>query len=187
MAHHLPNNPEKLCLSPITNVFWSINNVFWPINSLSEKQCQLLIGYKLCVSGLLGKWHTIPIVTLTWLIVLQGEMYCWSHIFISCSSLDQRMFVNHTHFLYSFSTGVQIDWSDHMVWWEEKKMWLKKTRLTLNNYGVQAGAKLHFTPCHKTLRLQLPDMQLIDLRVNFSTNVVFAVQEVCTELGKTFK
>lgn len=82
-------------------------------------------------------------------------------------------------------TGVQIDWSDHMVWWEEKKIWLKKTRLTLNNYGIQAGAKLHFTPCHKTLRVQLPDMQLIDLRVNFSKNVVFAAQEICNELGIT--
>ncbi|XP_071505739.1 fermitin family homolog 2-like [Diadema antillarum] len=80
------------------------------------------------------------------------------------------------------TAGVQIDWSDHMVWWEEKKVWLKKTRLTLNNYGVQAGAKLHFTPCHKTLRVQLPDMQLIDLRVNFSKNIVYAVQEICSEL-----
>ncbi|XP_784927.2 fermitin family homolog 2 isoform X2 [Strongylocentrotus purpuratus] len=81
------------------------------------------------------------------------------------------------------AAGVQIDWSDHMVWWEEKKIWLHKTRLTLNNYRVQAGTKLHFTPCHKTLRLQLPDMQLVDRRVDFSKNVVFAVQEVCNELG----
>ncbi|XP_041468202.1 fermitin family homolog 2-like isoform X3 [Lytechinus variegatus] len=81
------------------------------------------------------------------------------------------------------AAGVQIDWSDHMVWWEDKKIWLQKTRLTLNNYGVQAGTRLHFTPCHKTLRLQLPDMQLIDRSVNFSKNVVYAVKEVCTELG----
>ena len=78
---------------------------------------------------------------------------------------------------------IAIDWSDHGLWWPEKNMWLSRTRSTLDQYGVQADAKLWFTPMHKNLRLQLPDLQIMDLRVNFSTNVFSAVIRICKELG----
>ena len=80
-------------------------------------------------------------------------------------------------------TDIAIDWSDHGLWWPEKNMWLSRTRSTLDQYGVQADARLLFTPMHKNLRLQLPDLQVMDMRVDFSTNVFSAVIKVCKELG----
>ena len=63
-------------------------------------------------------------------------------------------------------------------------MWLKRTGTTLDQYGVQADARLWFTPMHKTLRVQMPDMQLIDMRVDFSENIFKSVMELGKELGK---
>lgn len=63
-------------------------------------------------------------------------------------------------------------------------MWLNKSRVTLNQYGVQAEAKLQFTPMHKTMKIQLPDLQLIDLKIDFSVNVFNAVIQLCKEMGE---
>lgn len=63
-------------------------------------------------------------------------------------------------------------------------MWLNKSRVTLNQYGVHADAKLQFTPMHKTMRVQLPDLQLINLKIDFSVNVFNAVIQLCKEMGK---
>ena len=49
---------------------------------------------------------------------------------------------------------------------------------------MQADARLLFTPMHKTLRVQLPDLQILDLRVNFSSNVFSTVIHICKDLGK---
>lgn len=62
-------------------------------------------------------------------------------------------------------------------------MWLSRTRTTLDQYGVQADALLHFTPMHKTLRIQLPDLRFIDTRVDFSIKMFTAVVRLCKELG----
>uniref|UniRef100_A0A4D5R9Q1 Unc-112-related protein n=1 Tax=Scolopendra viridis TaxID=118503 RepID=A0A4D5R9Q1_SCOVI len=78
---------------------------------------------------------------------------------------------------------IAIDWSDHALWWPEKNMWLSRTRSTLDQCGVQADALLHFTPMHKTLRLQLPDLRYIDANVNFSCKVFNAIVNVCKDLG----
>lgn len=83
-----------------------------------------------------------------------------------------------------FISDISIDWSDHGLWWPEKNMWLTRTRSTLDQYGVQADARLWFTPMHKTLRVQLPDLQILDLRVDFSKNVFSVVVRICKELGK---
>lgn len=29
------------------------------------------------------------------------------------------------------------DWSDHALWWEQRKFWLLKTHWTLDKYGIQ--------------------------------------------------
>ena len=76
-----------------------------------------------------------------------------------------------------------MDWSDHALWWPEKNRWLARSRSTLDQYGVQADAKLHFTPMHKNVHVQLPDLQTLDLRVNFCGNVFSAVRSLCKELG----
>ena len=81
-------------------------------------------------------------------------------------------------------SDIAMDWSDHALWWPEKNRWLARSRSTLDQYGVQADAKLHFTPMHKNLHVQLPDLQTLDLRVNFCGNVFAAVVHLCKELGK---
>ena len=78
---------------------------------------------------------------------------------------------------------ISADWSDHGLWWPQKRMWLLKPRLTLDTCGVQGDAKLHFTPIHKKVRVQLPDLQYVEVSTNFSSKVFGAVQELCAELG----
>ncbi|XP_054154484.1 unc-112-related protein-like [Oppia nitens] len=78
---------------------------------------------------------------------------------------------------------VAIDWSDHALWWPSKNIWLSRTRTTLDQYGVQADAVLHFTPMHKTLRVQMPDLRYIDTRVDFSIKTFTAVVQLCKDLG----
>ena len=79
---------------------------------------------------------------------------------------------------------IAMDWSDHAMWWPEKNIWLDKTRWTLDQYNVTADAFLQFTPMHKTLRIQLPDLRYIDCNVNFSIKTFNTVINLCNELGK---
>lgn len=76
-----------------------------------------------------------------------------------------------------------VDWSDHGLWWPQKNIWLSRFRNTLDQYGVQADALLHFTPTHKILRIQLPDLRYIDTKVDLSIQCFSAVKEVCKDLG----
>ncbi|XP_068201311.1 unc-112-related protein-like isoform X1 [Palaemon carinicauda] len=78
---------------------------------------------------------------------------------------------------------IAIDWSDHALWWPKKNMWLTHTRSTLDQYGVGAAAQLEFTPMHKTLRVQLPDLRYMDFRVDFSIKTFNAVVQLCKQLG----
>ncbi|KTF79714.1 hypothetical protein cypCar_00035304, partial [Cyprinus carpio] len=75
------------------------------------------------------------------------------------------------------------DWSDHAIWWEKKSCWLLKTHWTLDKYGVQADADLRYTPQHKPLCIQLPNMKTIKLRVSFSCVVFKTVAEICKALN----
>lgn len=78
---------------------------------------------------------------------------------------------------------ISVDWSDHALWWPKKNCWLTKTRQTLNHYGVAADSFLNFTPMHKPLRVQLPDLRYVDARVDFSVECFTAVKLLCKELG----
>uniref|UniRef100_F1KYS4 Protein unc-112 n=1 Tax=Ascaris suum TaxID=6253 RepID=F1KYS4_ASCSU len=78
---------------------------------------------------------------------------------------------------------VTRDWSDHALWWPEKRKWLTHTRSTLDQMGITADCSLEFTPQHKLARVQLPDLQMIDARLDFSVNVVKATQQLCREIG----
>lgn len=62
-------------------------------------------------------------------------------------------------------------------------MWLLRTRSTLDQCGVHADALLHFTPMHKVLRVQLPDLRHLDCRVDFSSNTFRSVVNLCKDLG----
>lgn len=55
--------------------------------------------------------------------------------------------------------------------------------MTLDTIGVQGDAVLQFTPTHKKVRVQLPDLQFVEVSLDFSKPVFHAVQELCAELG----
>ena len=77
---------------------------------------------------------------------------------------------------------IAMDWSDHAMWWPEKNIWLDNTRWTLDQYNITADAFLHFTPMHKTVRIQLPDLRYIDCSADFSIRTFNAVLNLCSEL-----
>ncbi|XP_024620043.1 fermitin family homolog 1 isoform X2 [Neophocaena asiaeorientalis asiaeorientalis] len=79
--------------------------------------------------------------------------------------------------------NIAQDWSDFALWWEQKHCWLLKTHWTLDKCGVQADAKLLFTPQHKMLRLRLPNVKTVRLRVSFSAVVFRAVSDICRALN----
>ncbi|XP_014317857.1 fermitin family homolog 1 [Myotis lucifugus] len=79
--------------------------------------------------------------------------------------------------------NIAQDWSDFALWWEQKRCWLLKTHWTLDKCGVQADAKLVFTPQHKMLRLRLPNVKTVRLRVSFSAVVFKAVSDICKALN----
>lgn len=58
-------------------------------------------------------------------------------------------------------------------------MWLKKLSCI-----TQADANLRYTPQHKPLLLQLPNMKTIKLTVSFSSVVFKAVSEICRILSE---
>ena len=76
------------------------------------------------------------------------------------------------------------DWSDHDLWWPEENKWLNRSRSTLDQYGVTAAAYIWFTPKHKIVRVQLPDLQYITVSVDMSSTVLRAVMDLCSSLGK---
>ncbi|KAL6480461.1 hypothetical protein MHYP_G00114940 [Metynnis hypsauchen] len=80
-------------------------------------------------------------------------------------------------------TGLQQDWSDHALWWEQKQQWLLRTSWTLDKCGVHADARLIFSTQHKPLRLGLPNGVILRLRASFSSPVFRTVQGICRVLN----
>ena len=74
---------------------------------------------------------------------------------------------------------IAMDWSDHAVWWPTRNIWLDKTRWTLDQYNITADQTLHFTPMHKLLRIQLPDLRFTNCRVDISVKCFNAVVTLC--------
>ncbi|XP_045527727.1 unc-112-related protein-like isoform X1 [Pieris brassicae] len=83
----------------------------------------------------------------------------------------------------SFGKDFKKDWSDHALWWPTRNKWLSRPKHTLDQYGVHADAALHFTPMHKPLRIQLPDLRYIDCKIDFSIDTFSAVVQLCKSLG----
>uniref|UniRef100_UPI00358FA0E7 fermitin family homolog 2-like n=1 Tax=Myxine glutinosa TaxID=7769 RepID=UPI00358FA0E7 len=71
------------------------------------------------------------------------------------------------------------DWSDYALWWDQRKLWLLKSHWTLDKYGVQADAGLLFSPQHKLLRVQLPNMEVVRVSASFSDAVFRTVADIC--------
>ncbi|XP_023324423.1 unc-112-related protein [Eurytemora carolleeae] len=85
--------------------------------------------------------------------------------------------------LKSVILDIAMDWSDHAIWWPTRNIWLDKTRWTLDQYTVNADTVIHFTPMHKTLRIQLPDLRYVDCTVDFSVKTFNAGVVMCRDLG----
>ena len=85
-----------------------------------------------------------------------------------------------------FVSDIAMDWSDHAMWWPEKNIWLDKTRWTLDQYNITADATIYFTPMHKTLKIQLPDLRYVDCSVDFSIKTFNSSLALCKELGNIF-
>ncbi|CAJ0949715.1 unnamed protein product [Ranitomeya imitator] len=79
--------------------------------------------------------------------------------------------------------GISKDWSDHALWWKQKRQWLLKTNWTLDKYGILADALLIFMPQHKPVILSLPNQRSLRIRVCFSGTTFSACTEVCKILG----
>lgn len=47
---------------------------------------------------------------------------------------------------------------------------------------MHANGVLHFTTMHKMLRIQMPDLNVVEMSVDFSVNVLNAVNQVCSTL-----
>ncbi|XP_059058249.1 unc-112-related protein-like isoform X1 [Achroia grisella] len=75
------------------------------------------------------------------------------------------------------------DWSDHALWWPTRNKWLSRPKHTLDQYSVHADATLHFTPMHKPIRIQLPDLRYIDFKIDFSIDTFSAVVQLCKSIG----
>ncbi|XP_069036338.1 fermitin family homolog 3b [Lepisosteus oculatus] len=80
-------------------------------------------------------------------------------------------------------TQMKRNWSDYALWWEQKKQWLLKTNWTLDKYGVQADARLSFSPQHKPVRLLLPNACTVRVKACFSGPTFRAVVGVCRLLN----
>lgn len=91
------------------------------------------------------------------------------------------IYLNFIDFLF---VDISQDFSDYALWWPKTNTWLTNTKWTLDQYGVQSDAQLHFTSVHKSIRLQLPDLRIVSANADFSVSVFAAVCKLCKELGK---
>lgn len=76
------------------------------------------------------------------------------------------------------------DWSDHAIWWEQKRQWLLQTHWTLDKYGILADARLFFGPQHRPIILRLPNRRVVRLRASFSKPLFQAVGAICRLLSE---
>lgn len=77
------------------------------------------------------------------------------------------------------------DWSDHAIWWEQKRQWLLQTHWTLDKYGILADARLFFGPQHRPVILRLPNRRALRLRASFSQPLFRAVAAICRLLSES--
>ena len=85
----------------------------------------------------------------------------------------------------SLSPGlVNTGWSDFALWWPARNRWILQTHASLDQYGLQADARLHFIRTHGRLNVQLPDLQMrVFCDVNFTEPAFRVVVLICKQLG----
>ena len=78
-------------------------------------------------------------------------------------------------------TAAEENWSDYILWWPDKQVWLSKPKQTLYAYGVQADVRLEFVCQHRNIVVELPDRKQYSVRVNFAAPVFQVVMDLCRE------
>merc|ERR1712045_337617 len=138
--------------------------------------CLIIISIKM--SGLLGKGG-MPISDGSWTLT----------VFVTDLQVERSLRVRGDLHIGGVmiqlvdSLDIAMDWSDHAIWWPSQNKWLDKTRWTLDQYNVNADTVIHFTPMHKTLRIQLPDLRYVDCTVDFSVKTFNASVGMCKDLA----
>ncbi|TGZ59163.1 hypothetical protein CRM22_009251 [Opisthorchis felineus] len=78
----------------------------------------------------------------------------------------------------------RIGWAEHCLWWPAKHRWLLHGRVSLNQYGLQADARLRLVPIYGRLHVQLPDLQLREfVDVNYAEPVFRITVSICRHLN----
>ncbi|XP_033927725.1 fermitin family homolog 3-like [Melopsittacus undulatus] len=79
--------------------------------------------------------------------------------------------------------GVPRDWSDHALWWPQRRHWLLRSSRSLDALGVGGASRLRFTRQHRPLRLRMPHGRRLRMRLSFARALPHAVAEACGVLG----
>lgn len=74
---------------------------------------------------------------------------------------------------------LKIDWSEYELWWPVQRKWLLKHHWMLDKYSIQADTELLFTNRNKILNIELPNNQCLKMLVNFSSDVLSVVRDIC--------
>ncbi|VDP96976.1 unnamed protein product, partial [Trichobilharzia regenti] len=81
------------------------------------------------------------------------------------------------------SSSVRIGWGDYGLWWPARSKWLLRSQSSLNQYGLQADAKLRFLSIYGSLHVQLPDLQIREfVDVNYAEPVFRVTLSLCRYL-----
>lgn len=102
-----------------------------------------------------------------------------------CSALGAGPTQADTVALACGPTERKQDWSDHAIWWEQKRQWLLQTHWTLDKYGILADARLFFGPQHRPVILRLPNRRALRLRASFSQPLFQAMVAICRLLSES--
>ncbi|KAF7262057.1 hypothetical protein EG68_00707 [Paragonimus skrjabini miyazakii] len=82
------------------------------------------------------------------------------------------------------SGTLKTGWSERCLWWPAKCRWLTHSRVSLNQYGLQADALLRLVPIYGCLKAQLPDLQLREfVDVNYAEPVFRVIVSICRHLN----
>lgn len=78
------------------------------------------------------------------------------------------------------------NWDDYLFYSPSKKIWYHKTHWVLKKYEINVNSTdIIFTPKHKILQVQLPDLSRIPVYANFSVPVYLLVKDLCKILNLT--
>jgi hypothetical protein len=75
--------------------------------------------------------------------------------------------------------NIKQNWAEYELWWPEQRKWLLKHHWMLDKYSIQADTELVFTNRNKLLFVELPNRQCIKATVNFSSDVLSVVRDIC--------